>query len=166
MKSMLATVLLLSLCSCDMLPKQKQAEQKQAEAAPSFRPPSATELFDLQSKCTAMGDKILEENVIGNALTHDQVSHYNPKDNRCYVKLTVQTGDLSTPRDKYIEDDSLYDGQSKEMLAFVNHKGNSKSGMVFDTSLQKIMEDKKQADLDYDAIDDLMNSFVATDRKP
>ena len=160
MKSLLVTtVLLLSLCSCNMTPKPKP------EAA-SFRTPSATELFDLQSKCTAMGKKIMEDNIIGNALTQEQVSHYNPKDNRCYVKLTVSTADLTTPRDKYRQDDYLEDGQTNEMLASVTHNGDSKSAMVFDSSLQKLMHDKNQSSTDFDAVSDLMDSFVTTERKP
>jgi hypothetical protein len=113
-----------------------------------------------------MGEKLMEGNTIGNALTQDQVSHYNPKDNRCYVKLTVSTADLRTPRDKYRTDDYLYDGQTHEMLANVTHNGDSKTAMVFDSSLQKLMRDNKQSNTDFEAISDLVDSFVATDRKP
>jgi hypothetical protein len=77
----LTVIALLLLCSCDRLSKQKRPE---ATASP-YCVPSATELFDLQSKCTAMGEKVLQENLVGTALTKEQVSHYNPKDNRCYV---------------------------------------------------------------------------------
>jgi hypothetical protein len=160
MKRLTVTALLLLLCSCDRLSKQKQPE-----AASSYRAPSATELFDLQSKCTAMGEKVLEGNFIGNALTQEQVSHYNPKDNRCYVKLSVSTADLTTPRENYIEDDYLYDGQSKEILADTFVKGDKKSGMVFDSSLRKLLQEKKQSDTDFDAISDLIDSFVATERR-
>jgi len=113
-----------------------------------------------------MGNKIMEDNIIGNALTQEQVSHYNPKDNRCYVKLTVSTADLTTPRDKYRQDDYLEDGQTNEMLASVTHDGDSKSGIVFDSSLQKLMHDKNQSSTDFDAVSDLMDSFVTTERKP
>ncbi len=151
---------LLLLSSCDMTKK------KQPEIASPFRTPSATELFDLQSKCTAMGQKVLQSNVIGAALTQEQVSHYNPKDNRCYVRLTVSTADLTAPRDKYIQDTYLEDGQSGEILADTFVKGETKSGIVFDASLQKIMQEKKQSSTDFYAIRDLIDSFVATDRRP
>ncbi len=108
----------------------------------------------------------MENNLIGNALTQEQVSHYNPKDNRCYVKLIVHTQDLTTPRKNYIEDDYLEDGQSGEMLADTFFKDEKKSGIVFDSSLQKLMRDKKQSDTDADAISDLIDSFVATERRP
>lgn len=155
----LTVIALLLLCSCG------PSKQKQPEEASPYRAPSATELFDLQSKCTAMGVKILEENSIGNALTQEQVSHYNPKDNRCYVKLSVSTADLTTPRENYVEDDYLEDGQSGEILADTFVKGQKKSGMVFDSSLQKLMQEKKQSDTDADAISDLIDSFVATERR-
>ena len=137
-----------------------------AAPAPLFREATATELFVLQSKCTAMGEKVMAENFIGDALTQEQVSHYNPKDNRCYVKLTVSTANLTTPRENYIEDVYLKDGQSKELLADVFYKGEKKSGSVFDSSLQKLMQEKKQSDTDADAISDLIDSFVAADRRP
>jgi hypothetical protein len=54
----------------------------------------------------------------------------------------------------------------EEMLADMFVKGEKKSGMVFDSSLQKIMLEKKQSDTDADAISSLMDSFVTTDRKP
>lgn len=63
-----------------------------------------------------MGQRILDRNIIGKALTQEQVSHYNLKDNRCYVKLTVSTADLGTPGDKYEQHDYLYDGQPARCL--------------------------------------------------
>jgi hypothetical protein len=52
------------------------------------------------------------------------------------------------------------------MLANVTHNGDSKTAMVFDSSLQKLMRDNKQSNTDFEAISDLVDSFVATDRKP
>lgn len=154
------TALLLSLCSCNTTPKPKPDE------ASTFRAPSATELFDLQSKCSLLGAKILEGNFIGKALTQEQVSHYNPKDNRCYVKLTVSSADLMTPPDKYTDDNFLYDGQSKEMLAYATGTGQKKASMVFDVSMKKILQEKKESDSDFYAVNELIDSFVATERKP
>lgn len=163
-KSLTATTLLLLLCSCGPpTQRQPQAQQQTEEPAP-FRAPSASELFDLQSKCTAMGEKLMKDNFIGDTLTQDQVSHYNPKDNRCYVKLTVSPAD-STRQDigwNYY----LYDGQSKETLAYAIYKGETKTGMVNDSSLLKIMQKKKQSETDAAAISELIDSFVTTDRRP
>jgi len=141
MKSLLATVLLLSLCSCDMLSKQKQAE---------FSPQSATELFDLQSKCSAMGEKLMQD-YPGSDMTQ-QVSHYNAKDNRCYVKLTVRMVDIY-----------LYYGQTGEVLAAEEYSSNKGIGSVYDVSLKKALGDKQNGLV---SVGDLINSMVATDRKP
>ena len=169
MKRLMVTALLL-LCSCDSIKRQKQpaeAVSASPSQAPSpFRAPTATEMFDLQSKCSAMGERILRENSVGVALTQEQVSHYNPKDNRCYVKLSVHTADLTTPREKYTEDDYLEDGQTGEMLAYTVLKGETKSGMVFDASLLKLMQTQNQSNTDASAISDLIDGFVGTDRRP
>jgi hypothetical protein len=162
MKRLTVTVLLLLLCSCERLSKQKQPEA----AAQPYRAPTAMELFDLQSKCTAMGENIMRESTIGNALTQEHVSHYNPKDNRCYVKLSISSADLRTPRENYENNDYLYDGQSKEMLAYVTRKGEKKNGMVLDSSLVKLMQEKKQPNTEPDYISDLIDSFVTTERRP
>jgi hypothetical protein len=113
-----------------------------------------------------MGERIMNENIVGSALTQDEASHYNPKDNRCYVKLTVSTADLRTPQDSVINNDYLYDGQSKEMLAYVTRKGSDKSGMVFDDSLLNLMQEKKQSNTDPNDISDVIDSFVTTERRP
>src|SRR4051812_35997829 len=59
-------------------------------AEQSHRLPSATEVFQLRSLCAKLGEQLLDETTVGTALTKDQVSHYDPKSNRCYVELTVQ----------------------------------------------------------------------------
>lgn len=160
MKNMTVTALLLLLCSCDRVAKPKQPE----EPSP-FPTPTASELFELQSKCTALGEKVLQNSMIGNALTQEQVSRYNPKDNRCYVKLSVSTADLTTPRERFLRHDYLDDGQSGEMLAYSYDDGSKKSCMVFDSSLKKLMQEKKQSQFDCDAISELIDSFVETDRR-
>ena len=74
----------------------------------------------------------MNENVIGSALAQEQVSHYNPKTNRCYVRLNVHMADLS----KFDENYSihLFDGQTGEMLGFAQSKKGVKSGLMFDYS--------------------------------
>jgi hypothetical protein len=96
----------------------------------AFSPPTATEIFHLRSECAALGRKLLNENVRGPALTQTQISRYNPLTNRCYVELTVQTGDKRKGMAHFT--DTLYDGQTVEMLAFTKIENEQKSGMVFD----------------------------------
>jgi len=149
---------LLLLCGC-----QKEAEPKQNHIS-EFRPPTAVEAFDLQSKCDALGRKILEDNPIGSALAQEETSHYNPADNHCYVLLHVYTADLTTPRENSMSDEFLKDGQSGELLATRYFKGTQGSAMVFDESLKKMVKDPSLPSPD--EVGDLMDKFMSTNRHP
>lgn len=101
-----------------------------------FQKPSATEIFNLRSRCAALGEKIMNENVIGSALTQSQTSHYSPKTNRCYVELDVNMADLN----RYNEYAAryLYDGQTGEMLAWCKkEKGDSMTGFIFGGKIEQ-----------------------------
>ncbi len=122
-------------------------------------PPTATEVFHLRSECAQLGEKILAANVIGVALTHDQVSHYDPKTNRCYVQVTVQTNDLTKSNDYYAT--YLYDGQTSEMLAWARIEHGKKSGNVFGLA----PPDKKGPDVFWDQAIHYMNDKMEDDRQ-
>jgi len=109
-------------------------ESKRPSTDRTNRLPSATEVFHLRSECVALGQKILDGNVVGSALSHSQVSHYDPRTNRCYVELTIQTADTTKPLD-YLNR-VLYDGQTGEMLAVARLEKGKKWGMVFDRQHQ------------------------------
>ncbi len=125
----------LILCSC---------QPKDADRQPSNRLPTATEVFELRSKCAALGEKIMEDNLIGIALAQEQLSHYSPETNRCYVKLEVHTANLATPQENYVKHDYFYDGQTKEMLATTtwSNGGKSRVAMIFSDSLKKFVHDR------------------------
>ena len=133
---------LLALVACSY----KQPQQKKAAEETVFRKLSATEAFNLRSKCAELGEKINGEyDKTGNELisrmkepllplVQEQRSHYNPKKNRCYVELRVSLKPLAlqmrlrgymAPNEflkrfdvDYIER-TLYDGQTGEELGFV-----------------------------------------------
>jgi hypothetical protein len=129
-------------------------------AEQGFLPPTAAEVFQLRSLCARLGQTILEGNVIGSALAQEQVSHYDPRTNRCYVELTVHTADLRRS-DDYVNR-VLYDGQTEEMLAFTKiEKGNKKAGMVFDK--QHGIGDLKNAG--WDDASAYIDKMMADDRK-
>jgi hypothetical protein len=92
--------------------------------------PTATEIGQLRSACAAVGQQILEGNVIRSAVYQEQFSHYNPRTNRCYVEMRIQTGDPDKHSDRVGQ--YLYDGQTKELLAFAQIQDGRKSGRVFD----------------------------------
>jgi hypothetical protein len=96
---------------------------------PLFRSPTASEVFDLRSKCAEHGEKILKNTVVSNALKKDQVSHYEPKTNRCYVQLTVWSADLAKGSEYFQQ--SLFDGQTGQELAAIRREKGVRSGDIF-----------------------------------
>jgi hypothetical protein len=91
---------------------------------------ASTQDIQLRSACAAKGEQILEGNFIRSAVYQEQFSRYSPSTNRCYVEMRVQTGDLDENADRFAR--YLYDGQTKEMLAFAQIQNGKKSGKVFD----------------------------------
>jgi hypothetical protein len=125
----------------------------------TFQLPTATEVFQLRSACAVLGQKILDENVVGSALTQEQLAHYNSRTNRCYVELVVHAADLTkyhqSPYRRY-----LFDGQTREMLAASEIKVGGKNwGIVYDkhhltTTLENASWDDTNAYIDQMMADD------------
>jgi len=138
--SALIAVCLLAACS---------SKQPLSSAAPTHQLPTATEVFNLRSKCAKLGQQILDNNVIGSALTQSVVSNYNEKTDRCYVELTVQTADLT--QSNQIMEQYLFDGQTKEMLAVAKDDKGVKSGIVF----------KEAGILGFDAVNNYISKKMA-----
>ncbi len=137
------------LCGC-------QKTSPIAEGQRTFRPPSATEVFNLRTKCAELGDRLLETvlkaDVIGAALAHEATSRYDPKTDRCYVRLDVHTADFT----KYAEMNAsyLYDGQTREILAYASSEHGAKTGQSY--------IDNEHG---YDAGLKTIEAFMADDRK-
>ena len=89
--------------------------------AQAAEPPTATEV------CAELGEKIMEENDIGMALS--QVSRYDPRTNRCYVELIVLTADFT--KSKGVFHRYLFDGQTKELLASASRDNDRPMGGQF-----------------------------------
>ena len=92
--------------------------------------PAASEEVQLRSACAAWAQQILEGNFIRSALYQEQFSRYSPRTKRCYVEMRVQTVDPNKQSDRFGR--FLYDGQTREMLAFAEIQNGKKSGRVFD----------------------------------
>ncbi len=92
--------------------------------------PAATGDVQLRSACAAWGEQILEGNFIRSAVYQEQFSRYGLRTNRCYVEMRVQTVDLNEHSDRFAR--YLYDGQTREMLAFAQIQNGKKTGKVFD----------------------------------
>ena len=83
----------------------------------------------MRSKCAELGEKILKNTAIGDALKKDQLSHYEPKTNRCYVQLTVSNADL-TKGDEHFQQ-YLLDGQTGQVLAAIRREKGTRSGDIY-----------------------------------
>jgi hypothetical protein len=124
MKAMAALVLIIAI---GFHPPCK-AQQRRPGA--DSTPPTATEVFHLRSECADLGHKIMNDNIAGPGTHQTELSRYDPKSNRCYVEMTVETADqMKLP---HLIDRYLYDGQTGEMLAALHNQGDEhKSGIVF-----------------------------------
>jgi hypothetical protein len=91
--------------------------------------PAVGEEARLRAACAAAGEQILAGNVMRSAVYQEQFSRYSAWTNRCYVEMRVQTmpEENADRIGRY-----LYDGQTKELLAFAQIKDGRKSGRVFD----------------------------------
>ena len=108
---------------------QKSSAPIPPAGAPTFRAPTATEVFDLRSKCAELGEKIMTKTVVADALEKNQLSHYEPKTNRCYVQLTVWNPNLAKG-DEYFQQ-YLFDGQTGQMLAAIRREKGTRSGDIY-----------------------------------
>jgi hypothetical protein len=141
----LLAALVLTPVGCTKDKASPPAAPVAVEAEPNSARPTAEEAYRLQDDCTRRGDKILRENIVGSALTQEQVSRYNPATNRCYVRLEVHAMDL-TQLDEYDYSTYLKDGQTGEVLAFTRvKKGGAKSFLGFACSEIFCVSEKMEA---------------------
>jgi hypothetical protein len=108
--------------------------------------------------CAASGDQILAGNVVGAAVYQEQFSHYSPRTSRCYVEMRVQTIVFDEHADRIGR--FLYDGQTKELLAFAQIKDGKKSGRVFDLNHRTI----SFANAGFDDASEYIYAMMADDR--
>jgi hypothetical protein len=116
-----------------------------------FQLPPATEVFNLRSKCAELGGKILEGIDARMHPTLSQVSHYDPRTNRCYVEVTEQSG---STYHRY-----LYDGQTKEILAHASTIKGKREGEISDN------QRNPTGGNNYDDASKYIDQMMAEDRK-
>jgi hypothetical protein len=99
------------------------------------KPPPATEQVRLRAACAAAGEQILAGNYLRSAVYQEQFTRYSAPTNRCYVEVRVETmPDNGSDRvGRY-----LYDGVTKELLAYADIKNGKKSGRVYDLNHRTI----------------------------
>jgi hypothetical protein len=130
----MALAVLVSIAGCS----RQQPVPPQSQGSQTHQLPTATEIFNLRSKCAELAGKLDEEKLHGSAVEQDVVSNYSVKNNRCYVTLTTHPSLDLAGTSKWYNNVYLYDGQTRDLLASTNTKGNpvdpsasSKSGMVY-----------------------------------
>jgi hypothetical protein len=99
---------------------------------------SATELFDLRTKCAACVEKVLQDyypDLMPGIVSRRSSSHYDPKSGRCFVELKV----WSIPKDPKFEADTehkLVDGQTQQQLAEAEvWRNRTRTGVVSGKSI-------------------------------
>jgi hypothetical protein len=99
MKTLVVLILLSLLGACDYRPRPKPA----ADPEPTSKVLTATELFHLRSECAKEGRSLadeMERNNVGSWFTVQEVIHYSPKLNGCYLLETrawVRRGSKTVP---------------------------------------------------------------------
>ena len=122
-----------------------------AYAQPSFQPPTATELFNLRSRCAALGDKFLDGFFVTSGLTKSITSRYDPRTNHCYGELVIQNGSH-----EFYYDRTLYDLQTEELLASATINKGKKVGLGGSGELR--------GDLGFSAASEYIDKIIKEDR--
>jgi hypothetical protein len=104
--------------------------------------------------------------------TYSVSSHYDPATNRCYADLTsgyetapVSNGHyLENSRDPWVEHRhrSLFDAQTKDVLASSSIDGDKRHGEIFEAGHQKFSVD---ANASFDNANDYIDGKMEDDRK-
>lgn len=133
---LLTPLLMLSL-GCE-----RPAPKPVADESP-YQKPTATEVFNLRSRCAELGDQIWKDHMMKSSLDQTHLVHYEPKTNRCYVELRIYLAhDGLGSAD--LKGRTLYDGQTREVLAFVHSRMDKQEAWswdgidVFDTINRRI----------------------------
>ncbi len=112
-------------------------------------PPTTTEVFHLRSECAVLGRKILDSHQTAPSTAQYEISHYEPRTNRCYVRLDRVSLENTTSDYSRL----LFDGQTGESLAFVEAKNTNKIGRV------------TQGEVGWDKANEYIDAMMADDRK-
>jgi hypothetical protein len=147
-------------CLATPAPAPKDNSDAQAPQA-AFRQPTPTEVFHLRTECAQLAQKIMDENLIGSALTQTIVSRYDPRSNRCYAQLSV-LGPEAGPSTGYVNN-VLYDAQTRDMLAFATQEKDGRRKAYVFTWIESAAPKGKPTT--YEQTLDYINNLMADDRK-
>jgi hypothetical protein len=128
-----------------------QSQPKPAALAPESysKLPTATEVFNLRTKCTQLAQQLDESLPYGASWRRQTVSNYSAKSNRCYVELYDSADSIQ----EYTRD--LYDGQTRDLLAYTKTDGPVSSphgqvGQIFiDSNIDTLSDCHEGGDCGY-----------------
>jgi hypothetical protein len=129
-----------TLLCCVVVPNIVLAGCQSKPATPAKPRMSATEIFNLRTKCQQLTEKWQEDGVLGltgPALTSEVESHYDPVSNHCYAKVTVTKNfgyvyDAKFKGDKASDDYltiTLGDAQIKKQILMLSQHNGSRMAM-------------------------------------
>lgn len=126
MKSSLALVLTISLAALSACGKDEKSSSSSGS--------SAAEIFAMRTQCTKLGEDLLAQGVRPSSVRAEQKSKYDSGDNRCYVELDFSPADPTAS--DYQSTRYLYDGQTKQVLAFYrqDHQGDGPAQLACSVS--------------------------------
>jgi hypothetical protein len=114
-----------------MLPAIGAAQEPANERPANEKRANEVQPADTEAQwCAVSGEQILAGNVVRAAGYQEQFSRYSPQTNRCFVEMRVLTIAANEHADRVGR--FLYDGQTRELLAFAEIRNGKKSGRVFD----------------------------------
>ncbi len=131
-----------------------------------LREPSASEIFNLRTKCAQLVEQMPEahEGRNPNVQNETHTSHFDPKTNRCYAEFDEQKRDLDLKSGLPLgweTDTFLYDAQTHDLLAWTSVQGDHKAALVArDSGLGA----PPGYDMDYDTAQAIINKTMADDR--
>jgi hypothetical protein len=105
--------------------------------------PSATEVFNLRTKCAEFGNRIDKGTTAHNLQNHSTLSHYDVQRNICFVEVN------NIYRMTFREERSLYDGQTDDILALTTRADKVETGTVYSRNLSAECKDQSE-DCEFD----------------
>jgi len=113
----------LTLTGCAIAPTPVPVREERFQNLPT-----ATEVFELRNKCVRLGDELSKVVPIHADANRTVTSNYVARTNRCYV---VIEDSLERSGDKWLDGASLYDGQTRDLLATTLMEPGNQSGTVW-----------------------------------
>jgi hypothetical protein len=147
----LSTLLIVGGCS-------KPTAQATPAQVRFFQFPTATEVFNLRTKCQQAGEKLDSSLAYGPHWSRQLTTNYRIETGRCYAEVY----DTDATTDELIR--SLYDAQTRDQLAFAKKRKDTESGMIFmDNNIDTASDCHVGGDCGFAKVNDFINQKMKRD---